>query len=54
MLLLQLRRRRQRVCTLAHPGGALDLVPVEGLAVDGAFEGFEEHDREKLAIGEAL
>ena len=31
-----------------------DLVPVEGLAVDGALEGLEENDREDLAIGEAL
>jgi hypothetical protein len=29
-------------------------VPVEGLAVDGAFEGLEEDDGEELAVGEAL
>ena len=39
---------------LAHLGGALDLVPVEGLAVDGALERLEQHDREDLAVGEAL
>ena len=38
----------------AHLGGALDLVPVEGLAVDGALEGLEEHDGKHLAVGEAL
>ena len=40
--------------SFAHLGGALDLVPVEGLAVDGALEGLEEHDGEDLAVGEAL
>ena len=39
---------------LAHLGGALDLVPVEGLAVDGAEKRFEEDDREYLAVGKAL
>ena len=38
----------------AHLGGALDFVPVEGLAVDGALERLEQHDGEKLAVGEAL
>src|SRR5271157_2551790 len=38
----------------AHSCGALDLVPVEGLAVDGADEGLEEDDGEDLPVGEAL
>lgn len=37
-----------------HLGGALQFVPVEGLAVDGALQGFEEDDREDLAVGKAL
>ena len=39
---------------LAHLGGALDFVPVEGLAVDGAEKRFEKHDRKYLAVGETL
>ena len=39
---------------LAHLGGALEFVPVEGFAVDGALEGLEQDDGEDLAIGEAL
>src|ERR1700733_14440437 len=49
-----LRDFRQQVGALAHLCGALDLVPVEGLAVDGALERFEEHDGEYLAVGKAL
>ena len=52
--LLLWRGFNQLVCALAHLGGALDLVPVEGLAVDGALERLEEHDGEDLAVGEAL
>src|SRR5271154_6780281 len=37
-----------------HLGGAVELVPGEGLAVDGALDGLEEDDREDLAIAEAL
>ena len=34
----------KRLGVLAHLCGALDLIPVEGLAVDGAEEGLEEDD----------
>ncbi len=37
-----------------HLGGAFQFVPVEGLAVDGSFDGFEENQGEELAVGEAL
>src|SRR5215469_5287210 len=37
-----------------HLGGAFQLVPVEGLAVDGAFDGLEQDNGEKLAVGESL
>src|ERR1700743_2177198 len=37
-----------------HGGGAFEFVPVEGFAVDGSFDRFEEDDREQLAVGEAL
>ena len=40
--------------SLGHLGGALELVPVEGLAVDGALHGLEQDPGEELAIGEAL
>ena len=39
---------------LGHCGGALEFVPVEGLAVDGTLDGLEEDDGEELAVGEAL
>ena len=51
---IRLQRLGQGFGGFAHLGGALDLVPVEGLAVDGALEGLEEHDGEDLAVGEAL
>src|SRR5260370_17172719 len=35
-------------------GGALQLVPGEGLAVNGALHGLEQHRGEELAVGEAL
>ena len=37
-----------------HLGGAVELVPVEGFAVDCALDGAEEHPREELAVGETL
>lgn len=37
-----------------HLCRAVKLVPVEGFAVDGAFDRLEEDDREDLAVGEAL
>ena len=37
-----------------HGCGAVELVPGEGLAVDGALQGLEEDDGENLAVGEAL
>ena len=39
---------------LGHGGCAFELVPVEGLAVDGALDGLEQDNGEKLAVGEAL
>ncbi len=45
---------RELLGGFGHLGGALELVPVEGLAVDGALHGLEQHDGEDLAIGEAL
>jgi hypothetical protein len=41
------------VC-LAHLGRALNLVPVERLAVDGALQRLEEDDGKELPVGEAL
>ena len=46
--------RGQSLGLFAHLGCALDLVPVERLAVDGALESFGEHDGEDLAISKAL
>src|SRR6185437_5785442 len=40
--------------SLGHLGGALELVPVEGLAVDGTLHGFQQDPGEELAVGEAL
>ena len=37
-----------------HGGGAFELVPVEGLAVDGTLYRLEQDNREKLAVSEAL
>jgi len=42
------------VGALGHFGGALEFFPVEGLAVDGALDGSEEDEGEKLSVGEAL
>src|ERR1017187_6575584 len=40
-----LPRRRQRIGGFAHLGGALQLFPVERLAVDGALQRFEQIGR---------
>ena len=48
------RLHRQGFGFFAHFGGAFDLVPVEGSAVDGALDGLEQHDGEDLPVGEAL
>lgn len=37
-----------------HHCSAFKFVPVEGFAVDGSLDGFEEDDGEDLAVGEAL
>src|SRR5690348_13966911 len=39
---------------VADGSGSFQLVPGEGAAFDGALQRFQQHDREKLAIGEAL
>src|SRR5579875_3128816 len=39
---------------LGHLGGAFELVPVEGLAVNGALDRFQQDIAKELAIGEAL
>src|SRR5580692_5795328 len=49
-----LNSRGQGFGLFAHLGGAFELVPVEGLAVNGALEGLGQHDGEDLAVGEAL
>ena len=45
---------RQLLRFLRHRGCALELVPIEGLTVDGALDGFEQDDREELPVGEPL
>ena len=52
--LRNLPRLGQRLGLLAHLRGALDFVPREGLAVDGALDGAEQDHRKHLAVGEAL
>ena len=47
-------RRGESIGSLAHLGGAFELVPVERLAVNGPLEGLEENNGEDLAVGEAL
>lgn len=47
-------RLGQRFGSLAHLGGALQFVPVEGFAVDGALESLEQNNREQLAVGKSL
>ena len=46
--------RSNLFCLLRHLRCALDLVPIEGAAVDSALDGLEQHDRKDLPIGEAL
>jgi len=38
----------------AHSCGALEFVPVEGLAIDGTQQGFGQNKGEDLAVGKAL
>ncbi len=44
----------QLVGAFAHLGSALQLVPVEGLAVNGALYRLEKHQRKQLPVSEAL
>ncbi len=43
-----------RVGCFGHFAGALELVPAEALAVDGALDRAEQHPGKELAVGEAL
>src|SRR5580698_2966710 len=39
---------------VAHFGGAVQFVPGKALALNGAFQRLEQHQREQLPVGEAL
>src|SRR3954462_3167202 len=48
------RLRLLSALRIRQPCGALQLIPVEAAAIDGALKRFEQHHAEKLPISEAL